>query len=218
MSQEPSSIQGRNWRIPQWFPDFSEDELTKIKLFYEELVRFNGRINLISPKSEKNGDLIHVSDAILASRSIKSMGYSGEFYDIGSGNGLPGVIFAILNPSDSVKLVDADSRKSEFLKHCIHSFGISNASVVVARCEDLDSASIKLGFSRGLASVSKTLLLLRKAAAPDCTFFHCKGETWPREVAEIPVQILQQWNVGSVKDYLLPNKTTKLSVIVTTKK
>lgn len=206
---------GRYWRIPKWFPDLTEKTHLLLRSYLSELIHFNGRMNLISPRTEKFADQIHFADGILGSRIVLGMTAAPEIYDIGSGNGIPGLILATLDQGRRVILVDADARKIEFLKHCISRLGIKNCSTIHARLEDLPQRSIHCVVNRAFASISKSLLLSRKAAAEDCSFFHFKGHSWSSEVADIPSQILASWDPMHVKDYALPESETVLSIVLT---
>jgi 16S rRNA (guanine527-N7)-methyltransferase len=57
--------------------------------------------------------------------------------DIGSGGGVPGLVFAILRPDLHVVLVDADRRSAAFLTHVVAVCGCRGATVLAARAEDL---------------------------------------------------------------------------------
>ena len=207
-----------HWRVPQWFPNLNKKTLDCLHAYHQELIRFNKRINLISPKTELDADAIHVSDAILAAGIILKHTKMKEVYDIGSGNGIPGIIMAILAEDRPVRLVDSDTRKIEFLKHCIAKLNLKNCFATHARAETLGEGVISCGVCRGFASVTKTLLGLRKIAAPGCELFHLKGEAWAGEVAEVPAQILASWEPKFLADYTLPDLGTKLSVIVTVRR
>lgn len=207
-----------NWRIAEWFKDLSDDTVQKLKIFHAELVSFNGRINLISPRTEQNADQIHFADGILGSKIIASSLKSNTIFDLGSGNGIPGLIFATLYPDIQVVPVEVDARKVEFLKHCAARMNLKNFRAVNARIEDLGEGLIHVGMSRGLASISKILLMTRKAAAPDCTFYHFKSESWASEVAEVPSQILAHWEFELLNEYSLPANGAKLFLVITKRK
>jgi 16S rRNA (guanine527-N7)-methyltransferase len=211
-------VDGRHWRIPEWFPDLPANQMEQLKIYHAELIKFNGRINLISPRSEKTADLIHFSDSILGARAVLSRTAAREIYDLGSGNGLPGLVFGILAPDRKIVLVDADARKTEFLKHIATRLNLTNVRIMNCRLEDLPDGSMRCGVCRGLASISKVLLMARKASAIDCEFYHFKGETWPNEVAEIPSQILAHWEPKEIDDYKLPEGNVTLSVVQTKRK
>jgi 16S rRNA (guanine527-N7)-methyltransferase len=209
--------EGRYWRIQKWFPDLSDETVANLRAYHSELIYFNGRMNLISPRTEKNADLIHIADGILGSRIILGLTKQKMFYDIGSGNGTPGLILALMDPSRQVKLIDTDARKIEFLKHCIGRLGLKNCSTVQARLEDLEEGSLMCAVTRGFATISKSLLLSRKSAGVGCEFFHFKGRSWSSELAEIPSQVLASWDPKHVNDYQLPETETIMSIVMTTR-
>ncbi len=57
--------------------------------------------------------------------------------DIGSGNGIPGMVFAILRPTWQIVLLDSNTKKALFLDTFIKSNGIKNAAVLCDRAEIL---------------------------------------------------------------------------------
>lgn len=206
---------GVKWRIPEWFPDISKDKLEQLTSYHREIVEFNAKLNLISPRSVVNADRTHFADCILGTDIIYKDESPKEIYDLGSGNGFPGLIIAILHPETRVYGVESDARKAEFLRHCAHKVGATNFVPIHARAEQLKEGSIHFAVSRGFASISKALLLIRKSAAPNCRYFHFKTRSWSKEVAEIPAQIIAFWEPVLVKDYTLPDKEAELSLVLT---
>jgi 16S rRNA (guanine527-N7)-methyltransferase len=217
MSSDILDSEGRYWRIPRWFPELGEQVHAQLRAYHAELVYFNGRMNLISPRTEKIADFVHIADGILGSRIVLASTNKTEIFDLGSGNGVPGLIMALLAPDRIIRLVDADARKIEFLKHCVSRFGLKNCFTIHARLEDLSPSTINAAVSRGFASVSKSLLMARRAAAIGCEFFHFKSQAWSTEVAEMPSQILASWDPRHVTDYKLPESDTAMSIVITTR-
>ncbi len=221
--RKPSEIKAKAeashfWRIPEWFPEINEANLAKLKIYQDDLILFNARMSLISPRTEQVSDFVHIADGILGSHLVASNFKSKEIYDFGSGNGVPGVIFALLYPAHTVRLVEADGRKIEYLKHCVAKMGLKNCIAVHARIEDLGEGVVSGIVTRGLASISKSLLLARRCSAMGCQFFHFKGQAWSKEIAEIPSQILSSWDLKHVGDYRLPDHGPLMSIILTTRK
>jgi 16S rRNA (guanine527-N7)-methyltransferase len=206
------------WRIDSWYPDLGTDVLKQLKSYSEELIKFNRTVSLVSPKTIPMADAIHFADSILASSVImKSYPKIGEIFDLGSGNGFPGLVFAILNPKVKVHVVDSDPRKCDFLKHVISHVKIVNADVMNVRVEDLKDNSMQYVISRGFSSISKLILLTRKSVLKGGIVFHLKGEQWGMEVSEIPIQLCSSWAPGLVGEYRLPVGEIKFSVIKTDK-
>ncbi|OFZ16668.1 MAG: hypothetical protein A2Z20_01075 [Bdellovibrionales bacterium RBG_16_40_8] len=206
---------GRYWRIPKWFPELQSDLQSRLRDFHAELIHFNGRMNLISPRTEKDADLIHIADGILGARAIFSMTNKREIYDFGAGNGMPGIVMALLDPSRSIIMVDKDARKVEFIKHCSARLKITNCTALHTRVEEMPAESVHCAVSRGLASIAKSLIMIRRVAAIDCEYFHFKGESWSTEVAGIPSQVLAHWELADVADYNLPEEGAKHSIVQT---
>ena len=202
----------------EWFSkDLSSEEHSLLRAYHIELLHFNTRLNLISVQTEKNADLVHFSDCILGAKSILNYTDEKEIYDIGSGNGLPGIILAILAPERKIFLMDSDARKVEFLKHVAYRLGLKNAFPIHARLQDRPDNSIKCAVSRGFASISKALLLSRKVCSVGTDYFHFKSSSWVSEVVAIPPQVCAYWAPRLVEEYELPGGFNNLSVVVTKK-
>jgi 16S rRNA (guanine(527)-N(7))-methyltransferase RsmG len=58
--------------------------------------------------------------------------------DVGSGGGYPGVPWSILRPDLRVTLIEANSRKAEYLKHIVRELGLTEVEVENARAEHVD--------------------------------------------------------------------------------
>lgn len=218
MTEDIPSENARQWRIPLWFQDLDDVAMRQIKSFHTELIAFNGRINLISPRSESNSDRIHISDAIMGSRYVLEHTDASRIYDLGSGNGIPGIILAIIAPDRDIVAVDSDARKIEFLKHCAYQFNIKNFSALHSRVDELPDNSIEAAVSRGLAPIPKLLLLLRKQVVSEGKVFHFKGSQWSNELASLPPQLITHWSGGVAGHYTLPDSSADMTIVVTTRK
>lgn len=205
------------WRVPQWFTHFSPQVLETLRLFHVELLHFNTKVNLIGRGTERDADETHIADALYASELILKKSSSKTFYDIGSGNGLPGIAMAIIDSSRKIKLIEKDARKSEFLKQIIFRLKVSNVEVLNTRLEEVAQGSIDSAVSRGFASISKALLLGNKAFHKDSEYFHLKTTTWSTEIAEIPSQLCAIWTPELVGEYSLPRTQARRAVVRTKK-
>lgn len=210
-----SGVLENKWRIPEFFPDLEQDLRSKLRVFHMELLRFNARLNLISRRTEIDADLVHFADSLMACRIILKMVDVSEIHDVGSGNGFPGVILALLAPRASVKLVDKDARKVEFLKHVAAKLELTNVEAVHGLVEKLPKNSISYAISRGYASIGQSLVATSKSFKPGGIYFHMKGSAWGREVAEIPTQLCRNWKPSLVGHYTLPLHGAQLTLVQT---
>lgn len=205
------------WRIPEWFPHLAPDILLQLKTYHGQLLKFNSHVNLISRHTEREADDIHFADCLYAADVLEKNGLGKRVFDIGSGNGLPGILLAILKPQSEFSLVESDTRKCEFQKHVIHVLGLKNVSVVNARLESLGSVGMEECVSRGFATIAKTLLACNKLYKGQGRFFHLKGANWSTEVGELPAQLIAAWKPSLIGEYSLPGSQAKRALIVTTK-
>lgn len=211
-------VQVIHYRIDKWYASLEKDVLLKIHEFYKQLLAQNKSNNLISVVTIPNADLVHFADCIEAVNIVKHLNLPiDEIYDLGSGNGLPGVIFAILNKNSKVILVDSDQRKVEFLRHIKTTLNLTNIEIKFAKVESIPDNSIKFAISRDFASIQKSILITRKAFVKGGLFFHMKSEEWGSEIMQIPTQLCTYWLPGLVKEYKLPLGEVKFAVVKTEK-
>lgn len=206
-----------HWRLAEWFPELTQQQLAKLKLYHEELLKGNKAINLIGVKTISHADAIHFADSILASREILKITNINPLHEIGVGNGFPGLVMSILNPDIQITLVVPDAKKAEFVTTLAGQMGLKNLKVLNTSLEKLPEASLQFVVCRGLASISRTILALRKPVRKGGTVFHMKGEEWFKEVSEIPTQLCAYWRPALLSEYRLPIGEVNFSVVRTDK-
>jgi 16S rRNA (guanine527-N7)-methyltransferase len=206
------------WRLQEWFPELSKEVLEKLKFFHDHVVRHNKVLSLLPPKTMGAIDMFHFADCIMATRIItKAEPNLKKIYDFGSGAGFPGIVFAILNTSIDVVLVESDGRKSEVLKEMAQGLGLKNISVLHQGIETLPEGSVQTAMARGYASISKSILTCRKLFPKGGHLFHLKGQEWGLEISEIPTQLCSVWSPSLVGDYKFPTGGIKMAVVLTEK-
>lgn len=89
--------------------------------YRSELLRWNGKVNLIGPEATEHLDE-HIAEAIAAAELLRP---EGEVMDFGSGGGLPAIPMAIVSPAARFHLVEADQKKWAFLKHVVRECALS---------------------------------------------------------------------------------------------
>lgn len=214
MSEVPSA----SWRIKEWFPGLNALQHDQLFTLNDEISKFNRTLSLVSAKTVPFMDAIHFADSILGSQLVhQDQPHMKEIFDLGSGAGFPGLVFAILFPQIHVILVESDQKKGEFLSHCKEALKLSNISVQSIPLESLGADRVTYCMARGLSSLSKAILMTRKIVKSGGVFYHFKGETWPAEVGEIPTQLCSVWTPALVGEYKLPIGSFRFGVVKTTK-
>lgn len=77
----------------------------------------------------------HIADSLVG-LEISELGTADLIADLGAGAGLPGLVLAAALPEVHVVLVEAATRKCDFLRSAIDAMGLENAEVVWARAEE----------------------------------------------------------------------------------
>lgn len=207
-----------HWRLAQWFPHLGDVVLADLRAYYEELVKFNKAVNLVSPKTIPYADALHFADAIICSDLVSNkLNKNIALYDIGSGNGFPGLVMALLHRDQKIVLLDIDQRKCEFLKQVVSKLNLVNVQVMNRKVEELPADSIEQAISRGFAPLPKALLMLKKVFKKDGVFFHLKSDDWSQELAQLPTQLFSTWKTEQAGEYTLPELGNKVFIIRTDK-
>jgi 16S rRNA (guanine527-N7)-methyltransferase len=201
------------WRLGEWLPDLTPETQSKLKLFNDELLRFNKTISLVSVGTVDKIDQVHFADSILGWRLIRKTFKGKSIFDIGSGNGFPGLVISILEPDLGVVLVESDTRKAEYLKHCIDVLGLKNTKVLIRRIESVDPGSVGSAMVRGFANITRVLLTFRKIMTRKGEIFHFKGPEWITELTAMPQQLCSTWNNDHLGDYSLPGSQVMHTVV-----
>jgi 16S rRNA (guanine527-N7)-methyltransferase len=77
----------------------------------------------------------HVADALVA-LELAEVRTARRVADLGSGAGFPGLVLAAALPDARVSLVEASTKKCEFLATAVAAMGLTNVDVVPARAEE----------------------------------------------------------------------------------
>ena len=99
---------------------FSENSLSKLKIYVKELLIANKNYNLISKSTENTVWHRHVLDS---AQLVKFINFNEQsLCDLGSGAGFPGIVLGIFNknPNFHVKLYEKSPVKRSFLNNVIN--------------------------------------------------------------------------------------------------
>ncbi|MET0155824.1 MAG: 16S rRNA (guanine(527)-N(7))-methyltransferase RsmG [Rickettsiales bacterium] len=124
------------------------------------LRKWNASINLIS---QNDLDVIfkrHINDCILL-KNILEENNPDNILDIGSGNGLPGIILSIAMPERRLYLNDIDKRKSAFLLEVIVKLRL-NAEVISLDIRKLDMDKFSVITAKAFTSLVKMLETIKR--------------------------------------------------------
>jgi 16S rRNA (guanine527-N7)-methyltransferase len=161
--------------------------------FRELLFRWNKTVNLIAPGDEALLWERHIADSLQLVPLIQPR--PDRAIDLGSGAGFPGLILALAT-GVSFDLIEADQRKSAFLREAIRITG-APARVHAYRIESADIPPAQLITARALAPLPKLLglaapllmpggiCLFHKGSSVDTELTHAATE-WHMQIERIP--------------------------------
>ncbi|MBF0612682.1 MAG: 16S rRNA (guanine(527)-N(7))-methyltransferase RsmG [Magnetococcales bacterium] len=115
----------------------------------------------------------HLVDSLSLSSFLPA---SGAGIDLGSGNGFPALVLAILHPSLNFTLTESNQKKARFLRYVIHRLMLSHVVVYSDRIESLTNAStFTFATSRAFSSLLNSCHYLSPLLSSGGKFFAMKG-------------------------------------------
>jgi 16S rRNA (guanine527-N7)-methyltransferase len=93
---------------------------------------WNERTNLTAARNAEERVRVLIADAWRAAPEVQA----GSLIDVGSGNGTPGLVLALLRPDLEVTLLEPRAKRWAFLREAARALGRGDVRVERARCED----------------------------------------------------------------------------------
>lgn len=204
----------------------SRETLDRLKIYADLLVKWQKTINLVAPSTLP--DLWHRHFADSAQVLPLAKGRTGQWLDLGSGAGFPGLVAAILIAGQSpegdegpkeegpskVVLIESDSRKCAFLAEVVRKTGISACLPVDIANRRIESRPTQISLesaqtitARALAPLDRLLELSAPYFSSDTVALFLKGRDAPAELDLAK----QRWRFQS---RLWPSRTDPAGQIV----
>jgi 16S rRNA (guanine527-N7)-methyltransferase len=108
---------------------------------------------------------VHVADS-LTGLEVPELRSATRIADLGSGAGFPGLVLAVALPGAKVDLIESVSRKTAFIERAADAGGITNATAVTARAEDLARGERRESYDVVTARAVGRLSTLAELASP----------------------------------------------------
>ena len=158
----------------------SRETLERLATYADLLTRWSARINLVGRDTLTDLWRRHILDSAQLYPFVP--GTARKLVDLGSGAGLPGLVLAILGVP-GVELVEADSRKSAFLREAAR---VTGAEVTIRPCriQAFPRHPADVVTARACAPLEKLLDLAERFIAPHTLCLFPKGERFERELTE----------------------------------
>lgn len=156
------------------------DQLLTLKALVE---KWTPRINLVSKASIVDIWARHFEDS--AALCLDPLEPGGHWVDLGAGGGFPGLVVAVIlrdkGLSTAVTLIEADLRKSIFLREATRHLGLT-VDIISERAEKLAPLNASVVSARALASLDGLCALAERHLGPEGICLFPKGERFAEEV------------------------------------
>lgn len=152
---------------------------------YAELLASCKRARLTGTRGTDEIFALQVEDCM---PSLEFLPEKGRVIDVGSGGGLPGIVWAVYRPDLSVTLLDSVMKKCGAVKEIVDELEIRNVEVVCERSEDYAKTHreiFDMAGARALSSAGVTAELLSPLVKIGGKILTFKGEKVNDEISAV---------------------------------
>ncbi len=180
-------------------------QFSQLMEFLSVLQKWNKVYNLTSVRDPQEMMTHHLLDSLAAvpplQRYLASQpeGQREKLLDVGSGGGLPGVVFAICLPQLDVSCVDTVAKKAAFINQAAATLKLPNLHGIHARVESL-TQKFDVVSCRAFASLIDFTTWSRAALADHAIWYAMKGKRPDEEMAALGSDV----NVFHVEQLTVP--------------
>ncbi|RMG29757.1 MAG: 16S rRNA (guanine(527)-N(7))-methyltransferase RsmG [Gammaproteobacteria bacterium] len=140
--------------------------------YIQLLGKWNRVYNLTSVRKPQDMIARHLLDSL----SVYPYVEGPRVLDVGTGAGIPGMVFALVQPDWELVLLDSSNKKLRFVRQAIEELGVENASVAHVRVEDYrPEAPFDTAVSRAFSSLEDMYQACRRLMKPDGKVLAMKG-------------------------------------------
>jgi 16S rRNA (guanine527-N7)-methyltransferase len=153
--------------------------------FVDLLGRWNRTYNLTAVRDPSAMLTQHVVDCLAVVPALRREHRGGRVLDVGSGGGLPGVVWAVMEAGMDITCVDSVGKKAAFLQQAAAALGLRNLHSEHARVETLAGGHFDLIASRAFAALPDFVALTSSLLAGAGVWLAMKGKVPTSEIAAL---------------------------------
>jgi 16S rRNA (guanine527-N7)-methyltransferase len=131
--------------------------IERLKKYHDMIIEKSKVMNLLSAKGLENILIDHFYDSLVAISTFQKIITQNKYEtiaDMGSGNGIPGVVLQIVFPDKKVFLLESIKKKADFLKEVYGVLGFDTDQIICERVEKISSKNkFDIVTARGLGEV-----------------------------------------------------------------
>lgn len=156
------------------------DDLSSINRFIDLLASWGIERGLIGPREVPRLWERHVLNSAAV---IPRVPMAAAVADVGSGAGLPGLVWAIARPDLDVTLIEPLLRRTTFLSEVVTELGLGNVRVVRGRAPDVEAGPFDVVTARAVADLGRLGSWCLPLVRPGGVLLALKGQSAAEEVA-----------------------------------
>ncbi|TMM48198.1 16S rRNA (guanine(527)-N(7))-methyltransferase RsmG [Qipengyuania marisflavi] len=162
------------------------DVMVKLEMLCHALRDENEQQNLVAKRTLEETWLRHIADSAQLLEYVPRE--TGDWLDLGTGAGFPGLVIAIMRPDTNVILIESRKRRIEWLASQISVLDLSNCTILGQRLELVETRNAGCISARAFAPLPKLLRLAARFSTSDTHWLLPKGRSAAQEVAELPAK------------------------------
>lgn len=113
--------------------EIAEHNRKALETYIDGLVSFSGRVRLTGPQDRETLWSEHILDCLY---SVPLLPHEGDIIDVGTGGGLPGMVWAICRPDLHITLLDSVKKKCVALEELAGLLHLKNVTIICSRAEE----------------------------------------------------------------------------------
>ena len=169
------------------------EAIDRIATFIEMLADENRRQNLVSAISLEDVWKRHIADSLQLLDLVPRE--TGEWLDLGSGAGMPGLVIAIARPEQPVRLVESRTRRIAWLRTVVERFRLENCVVEGMSLEKVQGREVGVITARAFAPLGKLIDLSARFSTRSTLWLLPKGRSAAQELSEQPLKVRRMFHV-----------------------
>lgn len=135
MEADPNLVEAIGEAFRRWRQPLASEQAEAFAVYLQLLEKWNEKVSLTAIRDRETAILRHFVEPSMA---MPLLGGAGPvLLDAGSGPGVPGLPFRILDDGREAILVEANQKKATFLKEVVDELGLEDVSVLDGRIEEL---------------------------------------------------------------------------------
>lgn len=193
----------------------NETQLSKLWIYHQLIHKRNQEYNLTGLQDFKEIIIKHYVDCFTVSKLIDT---PFPLLDIGSGAGLPGILFKILFPGEKIILAEPRKKRVNFLKEVKSSLDLKNTYIYPHKIKHDFKTRVQTIITRALETIPETLQRVSSCLEEGGLAVFMKGPSVDKEIELFKKSFNNEYSLVKNQAYVLPLINHKRRLVVLRRK